>query len=103
MLSSCPKQEQHIADKDHKAIYDWIGLFSEQKINETKLMRVHKQLIKDIFQFERCHITHYSTSKKYQHHYSYQISLLLLKAATHPDVWKQLQFNHISFFPNMNW
>ncbi|CAO3662408.1 unnamed protein product [Rhizopus stolonifer] len=101
MLSSCPKEEQHIADKDHIAIYGWIKIFN-RGMNEMNLLKTYKQLMKDIFQFEKCHITRYSTGQQYPHPYSYQLSISFLKASTCPDEWKSLQFNHITLFPNMN-
>lgn len=102
MISSCPKQDRHMNDKDHAAIYGWIQLF-QQDMTETMLASVYKPMMKDLFKFEKHHITHYSSSTQYQHHYSYQISLLFLKSALRPDIWKQFQFAHISFFPSMNW
>ncbi|ORE10238.1 hypothetical protein BCV72DRAFT_30317 [Rhizopus microsporus var. microsporus] len=101
MISSCPKQDRHMNDKDHAVIYDWIQLF-QQDMTETMLASVYKPMMKDLFKFEKHHITHYSSSKQYQHHYSYQISLLFLKSALRPEIWKQFQFAHISFFPSMN-
>ncbi|KAG0762809.1 hypothetical protein G6F57_001583 [Rhizopus arrhizus] len=90
IISSGPK---HITDKEYLTITEWIGLF-KQGIHEVRLVNVYKLFIKDIIQFE---MHHYNTNQ-----HSYQLSLLFLKAAIHPDVWKQLQLIHISFFPNMN-
>ncbi|CAO3696400.1 unnamed protein product [Rhizopus stolonifer] len=98
VISSCSKQEKHAKNNDHMNIYGWIKLF-HQGLQDLKPVNIYKPLIKDIFQFEKSHISQYSTI---QHRYSYQLSLLFLKTIHDPDAWKQVQFMHIGFFPNMN-
>ncbi|KAI9266113.1 hypothetical protein BY458DRAFT_512691 [Sporodiniella umbellata] len=98
VVSSCSKQEKHVDNNDHTNIYEWIKAF-RQGYSEIKSVETYKQLIKDIFQFEKSHASEYSTIR---HQYSHQLSLLYLKTISDPEVWKQLQFMHIGFFPNMN-
>lgn len=97
MLHSCPEGESHKNHTDHITIKRWIPIYKRQDWSDSKLLSLYKHIMNDVLQFEKTHTTIIIKN------YAYNISLQFLNLYVKPEVWKQIQFAHISFFPNMNW
>lgn len=98
MLFSCFQGESHKNHTDHIAVKRWITIYKRQDWSDSKLLNLYKNIMQDVLIFEKHHINH--AKKRFAHNISQEfINNFFVK----PEVWKQLQFAHISNFPQMNW
>lgn len=97
MLRSCKEGESHKNHKEHIAVKRWIPIYKRQDLSDSMLPNLYKDIMNDVLQFEKTHIINSNQ------HFAHNISLQFLKLYVKPEVWKQIQFDHIRFFPNMNW
>ncbi|KAI8976799.1 hypothetical protein BDB01DRAFT_307712 [Pilobolus umbonatus] len=101
MIYQCPDQEEHKDHTEHIAIKRWIPIYKRQHISDSQLLSFYQRMMDDILLFESNHTMHtIYTINTYR--YSYMISTQFLNMCVKPDIWKQLQFAHISYFPKMN-
>lgn len=98
MLHSCPEGQSHKTHANHISIKQWISIYKKQDWYDSKLPSLYRRTMSDVIQFEKSHIRANSRQQ-----YAYNISLQFLNLHVRPEVWKQIQFTHISFFPNMSW
>ncbi|CAO0791867.1 unnamed protein product [Mucor circinelloides] len=97
MLFSCFQGESHKNHTDHIAVKRWITIYKRQDWSDSKLLNLYKNIMQDVLIFEKHHINH--AKKRFAHNISQEfINNFFVK----PEVWKQLQFAHISNFPQMN-
>jgi hypothetical protein len=98
MLHSCPQDELHKKHTEHIAIRRWIPVHKRQDWSDTaKLPGLYKEVMKDITTFEKSHTIPGSG-------FAYRLSDLFMNlCCVKPEIWKQIQFLHIGFFPNMKW
>ncbi|CEP11255.1 hypothetical protein [Parasitella parasitica] len=97
MLYSCHKGESHKNHSDHIAVKRWITIYKRQDWSDSRLLNLYKNIMRDVLTFEEAHII--QQPKKFAHNISQEfINNFYLK----PEVWKQLQFAHISNFPQMS-
>jgi hypothetical protein len=96
LLASCPDHERHKNHIEHIAIKRWIPIYKRQDWSDPKLPVLFKRIMKDVLTFEKNHLTSESGKAKL-------ISLQFTRFAVKPEVWKQIQFAHIEFFPAMQW
>lgn len=97
MLHSCIDGETHKNHREHIAIKRWIPIYKRQDLSDSMLPTFYKNIMNDVLLFEKRHI------RNKDQKFAYNISLQFLNLRIKPEVWKQIQFAHISFFPNMNW
>ncbi|KAI9487483.1 MAG: hypothetical protein EXX96DRAFT_475582 [Benjaminiella poitrasii] len=97
MLNACPKGEEHKNHPDHISIKRWIPVYKRQDWSDSnKLPSLYKHIMSDVLEFEKKH------GSRNKQNFSYNISLQFINFCVKPEIWKQIQFAHISFFPNMN-
>ncbi|RCI05330.1 hypothetical protein CU098_005068 [Rhizopus stolonifer] len=97
MLHSCSDGEVHKNHTEHIAVKRWIPIYKRQDWSDSNLTTLYKRMMKDILTFEKNHILN-----NQQYNFAYNISLQFTSVCSRPEVWKQIQFAHISFFPQMN-
>lgn len=99
MLFSCYHGESHKNHADHIAVKRWITIYKRQDWSDTsKLLTLYKSIMQDVLTFEKYHIK--QTTKRFAHNISHEF---INNFCVKPDVWKSLQFAHISNFPQMSW
>lgn len=96
MLQACPLNELHKNHTEHIAVKRWIPIYKRQDWNDSKLPILYKRIMHDILAFEKSHLPYASSL-------AWDISLQFTKFCVKPEIWKQIQFAHISFFPKMQW
>lgn len=98
MLQSCPKGESHKNHIEHIAVKRWIPIMKRQDWSDTtKLPSLYKRVMNDITTFQENH-------KPTNETFAYKISNLYMNlCCVKPEIWKQIQFLHIGYFPNMKW
>ncbi|KAI8971934.1 hypothetical protein BDF20DRAFT_887338 [Mycotypha africana] len=94
LISSCPMSVLHEKHIDHIIVKKWISIFGRFDWTEAKLPTMHKELVTDLLRFQN---NHPAVDNKWAH----EISLKVLELNSKSDIWKELQFNHIAFFPDM--
>ncbi|KAF1802135.1 hypothetical protein V8B55DRAFT_1584525 [Mucor lusitanicus] len=98
MLFSCYHGESHKNHADHIAVKRWITIYKRQDWSDTsKLLTLYKSIMQDVLTFEKHHIK--QTTKRFAHNISHEF---INNFCVKPDVWKSLQFAHISNFPQMS-
>ncbi|KAI8340378.1 hypothetical protein EDC96DRAFT_611180 [Choanephora cucurbitarum] len=97
MLRSCTDRDIHNNHTEHIAVKRWILIYKRQDWTDSNLITLYKRMMKDILAFEENHI-----SKHTKHNFAYKISLQFTSFSSKPEVWKQIQFAHISLFPQMD-
>jgi hypothetical protein len=94
LLQSCPSNELHKNHTEHIAVKRWVPIYKRQDWSDSKLPSLYKRIMHDILTFEKSHSSN---------SFAYNISLQFTKFCVKPEIWKQIQFAHISFFPKMKW
>ncbi|GAN07777.1 conserved hypothetical protein [Mucor ambiguus] len=97
MLFSCYYGESHKNHTDHIAVKRWITIYKRQDWSDSKLLTLYKSIMQDVLTFEKHHINY--TAKRFAHNISQEF---INNFCVKPDVWKSLQFAHISNFPRMS-
>jgi hypothetical protein len=97
MLQSCPSSDHHKNHTEHIAVKRWVPIYKRQDWSDSKLPSLYKRIMHDILAFEKSHVPRASSNL------AYDISLQFTKFCVKPEIWKQIQFAHISFFPKMKW
>ncbi|KAI7906419.1 uncharacterized protein BX663DRAFT_496350 [Cokeromyces recurvatus] len=95
MLNNCPKAEKHKNHPEHISIKRWIPIYKRQDCSDNKLLVLYKHIMKDVLEFEKNH------NSRSNQNYAYNISLQFINFCVKPEIWKQIQFAHIKFFPDM--
>ncbi|CAO3612181.1 unnamed protein product [Cunninghamella blakesleeana] len=94
----------------HNSVHSVLKLLDDDHWKNTPLLDIYKSIINPLVQFEKYHIDHQiplnlpltsipTISTPYP--FSYIISHEFTLVSTISDTWKQIQFLHISYFPNM--
>lgn len=96
MLDNCSKDELHKCHTEHIAVKRWISVYKREDWSVADLPVLYKKIMKDVTTFEREHT-------KSNNQFGKQISLQFMTLCVKPEIWKEVQFAHINFFPDMQW
>lgn len=110
--NECHNANDDVHAQTHASVYSLLKSFDDDYWQTTPLIDIYKSTITPLIQFEKYHIDHHIPlnlpltpipviSTPYL--YSYIISHEFTLVSDLPDTWKQIQFLHISHFPNMIW
>lgn len=94
MLDNCSKDELHKCHTEHIAVKRWISVYKREDWSVADLPVLYKKIMKDVTTFEREHT-------KSNNQFGKQISLQFMTLCVKPEIWKEVQFAHINFFPDM--
>ncbi|KAI9304258.1 hypothetical protein BJ944DRAFT_88434 [Cunninghamella echinulata] len=108
--NNCNKGDDDLHARVHSSVYSLLKTVENDHWESAPLMDIYKRIIKILLQFEQYHTDHHlpihtsfqpistvSTPYPYTYYISHEFTLV----STLPDVWKQIQFLHISNFSNM--
>lgn len=99
LLQDCPEGD-HKNHTEHIAVKRWIPVYKRHDWSDSDLLEIYKRILSDVATFERSHSPKTTSNTE---NYAKQISIHFLNLCTKPEIWKQIQFAHINFFPNMTW
>ncbi|KAF7728181.1 hypothetical protein EC973_006575 [Apophysomyces ossiformis] len=96
LLDSCQKYS-HYDDSMHIAMLHLLPIFSNEEWTNDSLPELYQHAMSLIIQFETQHLGRLIANN------ACMISKEMVYLDMSPETWKQIQFLHIAFFPNVDW